>query len=477
MSVQVIASNGVAINGDATANALQVILKDNAGNSLAVNRGSEIPTIPTAMPVAGINDGSYRILRLDRIGSVRPGFDTMLFHDDVEGTTINSQLWTATATTFANAQSATTGIDMNSASGLAANSTAQLLSQRQFSKMQMTTLRMRIRTRVIPAVNSLQEFGFGQPSGVVAQIPTGAFWRYASGGSIIPVLAYNGSNVVQGTDIAPDIVAIGGSANYYTWGIIVDDDNVLFTCQDVSTGKLISEQTLQLPLAQPKIWSATHLPIFARNYVTTSAAPFAPRMYISDTMVTALDMVSNRPWAHQQAAIGSGAEVHPTTFAQTSQWANSAAPANATLSNTVAGYTTLGGLFNFAAPAGAATDYALFAFTVPAPYSFYCTGIYISSYNAGAAVATTATVLQWGVANNSAAVSLATTINRTALCSQSYLVGAAIGQPSEDLDMNFEVPLRTDPGRLMHVIVRVPVGTATASQVISGSVTIRGYFE
>ena len=43
--------------------------------------------------------------------------------------------------------------------------------------------------------------------------------------------------------------------------------------------------------------------------------------------------------------------------------------------------------------------------------------------------------------------------------------------------MNFEVPLRTDPGRLMHVIVRVPVGTATASQVISGSVTIRGYFE
>jgi len=47
-------------------------------------------------------------------------------------------------------------------------------------------------------------------------------------------------------------------------------------------------------------------------------------------------------------------------------YANSAAPASATLSNTAAGYTTLGGQFQFAAVAGAETDYALFAYTVPA---------------------------------------------------------------------------------------------------------------
>lgn len=53
------------------------------------------------------------------------------------------------------------------------------------------------------------------------------------------------------------------------------------------------------------------------------------------------------------------------TAGSTANYANTAAPASATLSNTAAGYTTLGGQFQFAAVAGE-TDYALFAFLVPA---------------------------------------------------------------------------------------------------------------
>jgi hypothetical protein len=34
-----------------------------------------------------------------------------------------------------------------------------------------------------------------------------------------------------------------------------------------------------------------------------------------------------------------------------------------------------------------------------------------------------------------------------------------------------------ESGRFLHVILAVPVGTATASQVIRGTVTIDGYFE
>lgn len=477
MAVPILASNNVTINGNATANALNVLLKDGQGNDLAVARGANTPANPTGLVMAGINDGAYRVMRMDRLGSIRPGFDTIMFHDDVEGTTINAQIWTTAVTTFTQAQLTTTGIDLNSASGLAANSASQLTSQRFFSKMQMSPIRARLRTRVIPATNSLQEFGFGQPSGVTAQIPTGAFWRYTSGGSVVPVIAFNGADVQQGTDIASALATAGGSANYYTWGIVVDDDNVFFTCQDVFTGRFISEQTLQIPIAQPKMWSATHLPVFARNYVTTSAAVSAPRMFVSDAMVIALDVVTNRPWTHQQAAVGSGGEVNPTTFAQTSNFTNNTAATNATLSNTAAGYTTLGGLFAFAAVAGAATDYALFGFTVPAPYSFYCTGIHISGYNGGAAVATTPTILQWAVANNSSAISLAGTINRTPIGFQSYAIGAAVGQTATDIDVPFEVPLRTDSGRIMQVILRMPVGTATASQVLNGAVTLRGYFE
>jgi hypothetical protein len=34
-----------------------------------------------------------------------------------------------------------------------------------------------------------------------------------------------------------------------------------------------------------------------------------------------------------------------------------------------------------------------------------------------------------------------------------------------------------DGGRFFHIIVQVPVGTATVSQVIRGDVMVNGYFE
>jgi hypothetical protein len=46
-----------------------------------------------------------------------------------------------------------------------------------------------------------------------------------------------------------------------------------------------------------------------------------------------------------------------------------------------------------------------------------------------------------------------------------------------DLVRQFSTPLLVDGGRWIHVIVQVPVGTATASQVFRGDVSIAGYFE
>ena len=159
-------------------------------------------------------------------------------------------------------------------------------------------------------------------------------------------------------------------------------------------------------------------------------------------------------------------------------WTNSAAAANATLSNTAAGYTFLGGRFQFVAVAGAETDYALFALAIPIPYSFYCTGVHINTMNTGAVVATTPTTLEWWIGNNTSAVSLATAgMLRRAIGSQSFAVGAVIGAVANDLDVTFNAPLMTNAGRFHHIILRMPVGTATASQVIRGSVDVRGYFE
>ena len=153
---------------------------------------------------------------------------------------------------------------------------------------------------------------------------------------------------------------------------------------------------------------------------------------------------------------------------QTANFANSAAPASASLSNTTAGYTTLGGKWQFAAVGGAATDYALFAYQVPANQRLWVNGVSISTVNTGAAVATTATVLEWGLGLNSTAVSLATTDSspvfgprRIALGMQSFAIGAAIGATALDTVRYWENALRVDPGRYFHAILKMPVGTAT----------------
>lgn len=41
----------------------------------------------------------------------------------------------------------------------------------------------------------------------------------------------------------------------------------------------------------------------------------------------------------------------------------------------------------------------------------------------------------------------------------------------------FQTPVVCEAGRQFAVILRMPVGTATASQIVQGSVSIDGYFE
>lgn len=234
--------------------------------------------------------------------------------------------------------------------------------------------------------------------------------------------------------------------------------------------------------------STRGVPFSARVVVAGSAPATAPNLQIGPVSVFRCGD-ADKAWGDKLASAGLYNNQAPLTpFAQTANHANSTSPTSATLSNTAAGYTTLGGRYQFAAPAGAATDFALFGYTVPAGYQLYITGIAISSCNTGAAVATTATMLDWSIAVDSTAVSLATTDSfgppfvsmaprRTALGMQGFQVAAGIGACANDIVRTFSPPLVAEPGRFAHVIVQVPVGTATASQVIRGDVTITGYFE
>ena len=107
------------------------------------------------------------------------------------------------------------------------------------------------------------------------------------------------------------------------------------------------------------------------------------------------------------------------------------------------------------------------------------TGLSIDCWNTGAAVATTPTLLQWFVYWNGSAASLVSNPqNRLAVGSQTFAVGAAIGgNPDRQILRPFSAPLITQANRFFGIGLRIPVGTATASQVIAGMIGVEGFFE
>jgi len=457
---------------DPGAKGARAVLYDADGNPVCLlNKLSESGISKAGLPIGGWNDGNFRIARTDRIGSLGTTWHNTMFHEPVEGATLNSSAWVNTNTTFVTAQTAT-GINLNNTALTTANAVTTFISLKQFLKTQRTPLAVRFRARISTVANSVAELGFGLPSGTTA-IANGAYWQFTTGGAVQPVLTINGTDIT-GTNVAGSLTG----TNYYTFDIIADDDSVKFTIQDSNTGIVLSEQELTVPLGQSRLWAVTHLPIFCRVYNGAIAPASAPVFLLTDAYVSALDANRNKPWAHALASMGKTALYSPTAFTQTQQFANSAAPASATLSNTAAGYTTLGGLFQFAAIAGAATDYLLFSFTVPSPYQLVVTGLSIDAWNTGAAVATTPTLMVWGLGTNGTAANLNTgNFIRTPIGSQSLPIGAVVGANVQQIVRQFQTPVVCEAGRQFAVILRMPIGTATASQIVQGSVSIDGYFE
>ena len=456
----------------ADSGALRHTLYDAAGNAVIYDSSAQ-PSAVAGPAMLGINDRSLLPARMDRLGSLASAMHAPLLTESFEGTAVHASRWVTNATTMAATQSAIAGLTINSGA-ITTVSTGYLISSvRRHMKTQRSPLQSKWRARSVRYNNSVQEFGFGDVAAFNGAHTTGAYWQVTAGGVVQPVLTYNSIDTT-----GPDASAYIDPTKYYTYDIILDDDEVTFSVQDTSTGMILFKHKIALPLTQQRLWSSTQLPVFARVYNTAVAPATAPQLILTDCYVLALDAMQNKPWGEMLAGMGRGPVDHPLTGGQLAQWTNSAEPASATLSNTAAGYTTLGGKFQFAAVAGAATDYALFGFQVPTPLNMMITGIEIDTWNTGAAVATTPTLLTWALAAGSTAVSLATsTVSRRGLGAQSLPVGAVPGAKAERISEEFRTPIPCGAGRYVHVILRMPVASATASQVIAGMVNIDGYFE
>lgn len=410
---------------------------------------------------------------------LRVSMDKLDGQEPWAGTTLNSRKWSSNVTTMTTAVSGGY-LRLNAAASVAANGVARVTSYQTFPIAQSFPLALDVPIQVAAAsigiANTLLELGFFIASGTAA--PTdGVFLRINAAGEMRLIASYGGSEtpsdaIVYAPVLVPNadaqMLLVVSSSEASLW---LDDELIVSLAQPAST---------------PTFTQSQQLPVSFRIVNSAVAPASATQLLIGPMTVSTGGMGNGQTYTDALCMAGGGGyqtQSGNATPGQTANWVNSTEPVNATPTNLVAGYTTFGGQWSIAAPAGAVTDLCLFGFQVPAAVAgavnrnLLIRGIRITTMNLGAAVATTPTILRWAVAVGSTAVSLATVEGaatrapaRCALGMQSFPIGAAIGTPANDIGVNFVAPLVAEPGTFVQVILRVPVGTATASQVLSGSV-------
>lgn len=408
-------------------------------------------------------------------GYLTVGLDSLMFYEQVDGTALNTNIWMTSVSTQTITQSSGF-ININAALSVATSTYAILTSVKQFPLFGHLPIECFIRgsINITPIANATVELGFGSVATTAA--PTdGAFFRWqASDQTFRAVINANGTETLSNA-ITPPSVNVN-----HLYEITIVEDLVQFEIDDTFVAEIPTPSAFAYPV------NAGKQTIFVRTYTGGVSPATAPQFKVGQAIVIQHDLNQNKLWKETLVSLGRGAYQNPLTpYTQSANHANSTDPVSATLSNTAAGYTTLGGRFQFAAVAGAVTDFALFAYQVPAGYQLYITGIAISTINTGAAAAVTATILDWSISVNASAVSLATAESppatyaprRIPLGVQGFVATAAIGAMPPDLIRAFDPPLVGDSGRFVHVILEIPVGTATALEVIRGDVVITGYFE
>ena len=471
-------TSGIDADVDSTPKALRSAIYEPGGTPLAKADGAAMPVTPYALPMMGHDAGVARILRTDEAGAAAQLRSLIHFEDPCDGATANPLMWTDAVSTMTIVQ-ATRLTTLNAGNSVANTVSAQRISPAFFRKVRGSVLRYSGRFRFDwNNSGSVMECGFGVPSGVVANVPNGAYLRMAADGTVAGIVSYASSETSTGTVAAQGVLV---ASRYYDVDVIVYDDVVQFVVQasgDVVDTPVAPVIDVALPLGNAAIaeWAQISTPAFVRIYNSSSMAA-ANHLIYSSIRVYSQGQDNNKPWADQLvSANGTAGLCNPATGAQLANYANAAAPASATLSNTAAGYTTLGGQWQFAAVAGAETDYALFGYTVPTGRRLYVRGVQIETFNTVVAVATTATVFQWGV-GRAAAVTLAANSFRKTIGVQNFAIGAAVAAQANTIAWRPTSPLICESGQIFHIILKMPIGTATATEIFRGIVDVDWYME
>jgi hypothetical protein len=414
---------------------------------------------------------------------LKAGLDSILFFDSFDSTTINDNVWQRSITTALTALTvavANSVLTLNSGASTATSSSVCAFSVKQFQRVTTFPIVWRGLVKVPnrQITNATMEFGFGTWASMItnssATVADGAFFRFTSTG-LFAITTF------AGVETSSAVLTDPGS-NYTSYMIVRKATGVDFYINDLLAVTVANPGGNAGPL------SVSRAPAFARVNIAGGAASAVPQILLGEVVVFQEDLNNMKRWGEQLMTSGRSALVgQPASAAYTSlaNFANSAAPTSATLSNTAAGYTTLGGQFQFVPVAGAETDYCLFGFQVPAGNTLYISAINISSYVHTALGG--AMVLQWGIAVGATAVSLAAADTAPAagtaqsVSPRRVLVGiqalpVTLGTAAAPLIATFDPPICCEGGRFVQIILKTPVATVTTG-LARGCVGVNGYFE
>lgn len=454
-----------------------VPVKVNPSGALTVESTVTSSALPTGASTSALQTtGNNSLASIDsklqfeygNDGRVRTGEETLLFFDQINGNVVNSELWKATLSGMALTQTNGTMV-LNSGSALTANSYYNLVSSKSFNRV--FEFPIYVATQFKYTVGNTETIEFGLLSASTNSAPTDGFFIRINSTGVYGVCNINGDETTS--------VITGPTANnnYYS-DIVIYDKSVAFEIQDINGNKY----STSIPFL-PSAASNARLGVSYRIYNGGTTATTASTLSIYAVSVIQMDWATEKPYDEQMSSSTHNfSQIEPLTFVKTANWTNNTQPSTATLSNTTAGYTTLGGYFRFSNLNGSNTDYALFAYQVPVGFSLVINGITVDTA-VTTTLGATAGILSWAAGLGCSAVSLATTDSWPTssapkfvpLGMQGFSSASVAGTVGTPLNKHFDTPIVVEGGEYLHIILRVISGTGTGQY--TGMVGIDGYFE
>jgi hypothetical protein len=440
------------------------------GASIATDKAAMTAGTQAGNPILGQSSGVGRIAKVDRLSYLNSSYKTLLAMDKIQGTTINTYLWTQSSLTMTNAQ-ANGVLILNSSAITTINTYSILSSNKVFSFFNEAITTCNFRANVNTVTNGTIELGFGLPTITPGIINTGAFFRINGANQVSVVNSFNGT---ENTSAA---LATLSTTSYYEFIVTIEDNGSRFIIEDAN-GIPVVDTFLKYTLTTPSSTVNNYINAFSRVYNGASAPASAPQIKISGFYTWQYDIGVNKPWSEQLASFGRSAYVNPSTFLQTMQLSTSA-PTTSTPTNISSAYTGLGGEFSLNATASSENLLGIFTYAVPAGFTLHITEIYMPLPFVTTALGATVSIHEYCLilANQTTGVPSTATGQKIALGAFTAAASAAAGTVfnGQPISMSFKTPLIIQSGNSLLITVKVISGVATG--VYRGSIFINGYWE